>query len=306
LRAFAAAAGKLVEVAPLSARFIMRMVLRTLFGLLVTASAAFGQAKLPEGVTAHKDLAYGDHERQKLDLFVPQGDGPFPVALWVHGGGWQAGDKGGNPFMLLLAKGYAVASTNYRFSQQAPFPAQIYDVKGAVRYLRANAKKYNLNPDAIGVGGASAGGHLVALLGTAGNVKELEGDVGNKGVSSKVQCVVDIFGPTDLIKLAGATDAENPITKLLGGKVSEKKDLAIQANPITHIDKDCPPFLILHGDSDKLVLLNQSELLQEALMKAKIPSELIVVKGAGHDGKVASGENAVKIAAFFDKHLMKK
>ena len=283
----------------------MRLLLHTFFALFITVSVASAQAKLPEGVTVEKDLAYGDHEREKLDLYVPKGDGPFPLALWVHGGGWTGGSKEGNPFMHMLAKGYAVASTNYRFSQQAIFPAQIYDVKGAVRFLRANAKKYKLDPDHFGVGGASAGGHLVALLGTSGNVKELEGDVGNKGVSSRVQCVVDIFGPTDLAKLSPATDAKSPINKLLGGSTEEKKELAALANPITHIDKDCPPFLILHGDSDKLVLLSQSEMLQEALTKAKIPSELIVVKGAGHDGKVAGGENAVKIAAFFDKHLKK-
>jgi acetyl esterase/lipase len=285
----------------------MRLALRSLFAMLAVSGAAFGQAKVPEGLAvSEKNLAYGDHERQKLDLFVPKGDGPFPLVLWVHGGGWSAGSKDSNPLMLMLAKGYAVASTNYRLSQHAPFPAQINDCKAAVRYLRANAAKYKLDPDRFGVAGASAGGHLVALLGTAGNVKELEGDGGNAKVSSKVQCVVDVFGPTDLIKLAGATDAENPITKLMGGKMSEKKELATQANPITHIDKDCPPFLILHGDMDKLVLLNQSELLLEALQKAKIPAELVVVKGAGHDGKVMGGENAAKVAAFFDKHLMKK
>ncbi len=285
----------------------MRLVLRSLLSLLAVSTNAFGQAKVPEGLAvSEKNLTYGDHERQKLDLFVPKGDGPFPLVMWVHGGGWSAGSKDGNPLMLMLAKGYAVASTNYRLSQHAVFPAQINDCKAAVRYLRANAAKYKLNPDAFGVAGASAGGHLVALLGTAGSVKELEGDGGNAKVSSKVQCVVDVFGPTDLIKLAGATDANSPISKLLGGKVSEKTELATQANPITYIDKDCAPFLILHGDMDKLVLLSQSELILAALQKAKIPAELIVVKGAGHDGKVMGGENTAKVTAFFDKYLMKK
>jgi len=285
----------------------LRLTLHSLLVLLAASTTACSQTKLPEGTVAERNLAYGEHERQKLDLFIPKGDGPFPLVLWVHGGGWEIGSKENNPFMPMLAKGNAVASTNYRYSKQAVFPAQIHDCKAAVRFLRANATKYKLNPDAFGVAGASAGGHLVALLGTAGNVKELEGDGGNAKVSSKVHCVVDVFGPTDLIKLAGATDAESPITKLLGGKVSEKQELATLANPITHINKDCPPFLILHGDMDKLVLLSQSELLLGALQKAKIPAELIVVKGAGHDGvKVMGGENAAKVAAFFDKHLMKK
>ena len=306
--AFKTRMGILGEDSSASPEVPMRLALQSLLSLLAVSTTAFGQAKVPEGLAvSEKNLTYGDHERQKLDLFVPKGDGPFPLVMWVHGGGWSAGSKDGNPLMLMLAKGYAVASTNYRLSQHAVFPAQINDCKAAVRYLRANAKTYKLNADAFGVAGASAGGHLVALLGTAGSVKELEGKVGAYyEVSSKVQAVVDVFGPTDLIKLAGATDAESPITKLLGGKVSEKKELATQANPITHIEKDCAPFLILHGDMDKLVLLSQSELILAALQKAKIPAELIVVKGAGHDGKVMGGENTAKVTAFFDKYLMKK
>ncbi|WP_020472554.1 alpha/beta hydrolase [Zavarzinella formosa] len=262
--------------------------------------------KLPEGTSVNKDLAYGDHERQKLDLYVPQGDGPFPIALWVHGGGWEAGSKdSGNPLIGLLAKGYAVASTNYRLSQHAKFPAQIHDVKGAVKFLRSNAKKYHLDADRFGVAGASAGGHLVALLGTAGDVKELEGDVGPKGVSSKVSCVLDFFGPTDLEALTGGKPIA-PLVKLLGGTTEEKKDLAKQANPITFVAKTNPPFLIVHGDKDPLVPVSQSELLNDALKKAGVDTTLMVIPGAGHGNGVFTPELVLKYVEFFEKHLKPK
>jgi acetyl esterase/lipase len=281
---------------------------------LLSGALAHGQPKdapkgpkLPDGITAERDLAYGSHERQKLDVYMPKGDGPFPLVLWVHGGGWEGGSKdAGNPTMGLLQLGYVVASTNYRLSKHAPFPAQIYDVKGAVRYLRANAKKYKIDPDRIGVAGASAGGHLVALLGTSGDVKDLEGDIGNTNVSSRVQCVIDYFGPTDLLKLSPPQAKDNPVTRLLGGPTGEKKDLAEKADPIKYASKDDPPFLIVHGDKDPIVPLNQSELLQEALKKAGVDSTLKVIPGAGHGNGVFTPELVKEYVEFLDKHLKKK
>src|SRR5438067_9711157 len=152
--------------------------------------------QLPEGTKAHRDLAYGAHERQKLDLFLPPDvSGPLPLVLWVHGGGWENGRKEQNPALPFLAKGYAVAATNYRLSQHAVFPAQILDCKNAVRYLRAHAQEYGLDPDRFGVWGASAGGHLVALLGTTGENTFAEETGDTKKASSAVQAVVDWFGP---------------------------------------------------------------------------------------------------------------
>jgi acetyl esterase/lipase len=276
--------------------------------LLIAADLAAQQKgpKLPDGVTADRDVAYGTHERQKLDVYVPKGNGPFPLVLWVHGGGWEGGSKdSGGPAIGLLSRRYAVASTNYRLSRHAAFPAQIHDVKAAVRFLRANAKKYHLDPDRFGAAGASAGGHLVALLGTAGDVKELEGDVGNPSVSSRVQCVLDFFGPTDLRRLAPPKGKENPVTRLLGGPTDEKKDLADQGNPIRYASKDDPPFLIVHGDKDTVVPLSQSELLHEALNKAGVDSTLKVIPGAGHGDKVFTPELMKEYAEFFNKHLKK-
>ncbi len=270
----------------------------------------------PEGVKVDRDLEYGPHgERNRLDLYLPekQPDHPLPLVVWIHGGGWEAGNKD-NPLGLgLLKKGYALASINYRLSQMAKFPAQIEDCKAAVRYLRANAKKYNLDPDHIGVFGASAGGHLVALLGTTGEVKELDGDGLNKDASSRVQAVVDFFGPTDMLKMKEEADekpvfdadaAESPVGRLFGGPIQEHKELAEKANPIHYITKDAAPFLIMHGDKDNIVPLAQSRLLDDALKAAGVESTLVVVKGDGHGGPgFAAPENLQKILDFLDKHL---
>ena len=270
------------------------------------ASRAKGPA-VPPGTKVDTDLAYGDHDRQKLDLYRPKGDAPTPLVVWVHGGGWEAGSKsGGNPMLPLLARGYAVAAVNYRLSQHAPFPAQIEDVKAAVRFLRANAKAYDLDPDHFGAAGASAGGHLVALLGTSAGAKDLDGDGKYKDVSSAVQAVCDIFGPTDLVKLSPPGATNNPVTRLLGGTTGEKKALAARANPISFVDPKDPPFLILHGDKDTLVPVSQSELFRAALQKAGVANDLIVVPGAGHGPGVFTKETAAKIEGFFDKYLKAK
>lgn len=263
---------------------------------------------LPPGVQAHRDLEYvpGGHARNKLDLYLPaKADHPLPVIVWIHGGAWLGGSKERCPATWFTTRGFAAASINYRLSQHAVFPAQIEDCKAAIRWLRANAKKYNLDPNHIGVWGASAGGHLVALMGTTGDVKELEGKGGNLDRSSRVQCVVDWFGPTDFTKMGvGRGDANSPEGRLLGGAVQEHREEAAKANPITYVTKDDPPFLIMHGDEDKVVPINQSELLDEALRKAGVESTFIRVAGNGHGGPgFMNPENRKKIVDFFEKHL---
>src|SRR5262249_37667916 len=164
---------------------------------------------------------------------------------------------------------YAAASIGYRLSQHAKFPAQIEDCKAALRWLRANAKKYGLDPDRVGVWGASAGGHLVALLGTAADVKEWDGVGGNTDQSSRVQRVCDRFGPSDFMTIAGKSPrADSPVAELLGGPVAENKENAAKASPVTHVSKSSAPFLILHGDEDPTVPVAQSEELADALKKA--------------------------------------
>ena len=225
---------------------------------------------------------------------------------FTAGPGW-AGSKEGCPAVPLTAKGYAVASINYRLSQHAVFPAQIEDCKAAIRWLRANAAKYHLDPDHIGVWGASAGGHLVAMLGTTGDVKELEGNGGNLDQSSRVQCVVDWFGPSDLATMGGSHDNPgSPESRLIGGPVQENKEKARKASPLTYVGKDSAPFLIMHGDKDNTVPLGQSEVLAEALKKAGVEVKLVVVKGNGHGGPgFNSPENRRLIEDFFAKHLGK-
>ncbi|HEX4588894.1 MAG TPA: alpha/beta hydrolase [Gemmataceae bacterium] len=271
---------------------------------------------LPEGSKVEKNLAYGPHERNKLDIYLPPGDGPKPLLIWVHGGAWRAGSKdGGNPALRFLDKGYAVAAINYRLSQQALFPAQIEDCKAAVRWLRANAKKYNLDADHFGAWGASAGGHLVALLGTTGDAKDLDGDGGNRGTSSRVQAVCDWFGPTDFSKEAeqalpdsaiDRTKPDCPEALLVGGPLAEHPDRVKRANPITYIGKNCPPFLIVHGDKDNVVPVGQSRLLQDALKVAGVESTLLVIPGAGHGSGIGTPDQMRQIEAFFDRQLKVK
>lgn len=280
----------------------MRLSLVLLAAIAATAAA---QKKETPKIIGEKDIAYGTHERHKLDIDQPPGDGPFPLVLWVHGGAWEGGSKEGGARTFLVPAGYAVASMNYRLSKHAPYPAQIHDVKAAVRFLRANAKKYKIDPDRIGACGASAGGHLVALLGTANDEKDLEGDLGNPGVSSRVRCVLDFFGPTDLTKLSPPKAKANPVTRLIGGDLGDKKALAEQADPIRYATKDDAPFLIVHGDKDNVVPLNQSELLNDALKKAGVEVTLTVVKDAGHGNGIFTAPLMKEYVAFLDKHLKK-
>jgi acetyl esterase/lipase len=268
---------------------------------------------VPEGVKAERDLEYAQvgEIRLLLDLFRPESAGqPLPLVVWVHGGAWSGGDKAANPALSLSARGYAVASINYRLSGVARFPAQIEDCRAAIRWLRANAGKYNIDPKRVGVWGSSAGGHLVALLGTAGDVAKWDSAGGSADQSSRVQAVCDYYGPTDLLaeKIPGkGRGAESPVGRLLGGPVDEHKDEAAQANPINYVSPDDPPFLIFHGEQDDTVPIEQSELLEAALKKAGVESTFVRVKNAGHGFLPGSDpslpEIRERVVRFFDKHL---
>jgi acetyl esterase/lipase len=260
---------------------------------------------VPPGVQVLRDLEYvhGGHERNRLDLYLPEKTArPLSVILWVHGGGWVGGNKSNGPAFRFAAKGYAVASMNYRFSQHAIFPAQIHDCKAAVRWLRANANKYGLDAAHIGAWGSSAGGHLVALLGTTAGIQELEGPGGNEDQSSRVQAVVDWFGPTDFLTV-GAKDTR---TKLIGGDPQANKEKAAKASPITYVSKDAAPFLIMHGDQDKTVPITQSEMFAQALKQAGADATFVIVKGGKHGGALFTNAESLKqIEDFFRKHLTK-
>ena len=267
--------------------------------------------KDPEGVTVHRDIAYvtDGHERQKLDLYIPDEGKNLPLIIWIHGGAWLGGNKARYGPMEYLKSGYAGASLNYRLSQHAIFPAQIEDVKAAVRWLRANAKTYRIDPNRFAAWGSSAGGHLVAMLGTTGDISEFE--VGeNLGVSSRVQAVVDYFGPTDFLQMDAhrlpdglVHDApDSPESKLVGGPIQEHKNRVAKANPITYVSKDDSPFLIIHGDKDSLVPYHQSVLLNDALEAAGVPVTFYRVEGGGH-GWFRDPKVPELTRAFLEKHL---
>ena len=249
--------------------------------------AGLGQPQsIPESIKAELDIPYAGTEnpRQRLDLYVPKttkGDKPLPVVVFIHGGGWQAGDKRGGfgtVRPLVMTGEYAGVSVGYRLTGEAIWPAQIHDCKAAIRWLRANARKYNLDADRIGVTGNSAGGHLVAMLGTSGDVPELEGALGEHvKESSRVACVVDQYGPTDLLTMGGSHNNPNsPESRLVGGgAIQENQDAARKASPITYVSKNDPPFMLIHGTSDPVVPFNQSELLAAALKNVGIEALLL-------------------------------
>jgi acetyl esterase/lipase len=268
---------------------------------------------LPRGTAAYRDVAYvpDGHVRQTLDLYVPKSNNKVPLIIFIHGGGFSRGDKGDQNPSPFLADGYAFASLNYRLSPDAIFPAQIEDCKSAVRWLRTNASKYGLDPDRFGAWGTSAGGHLVAMLGTTGDTKVF--DVGeNLVVSSRVQAVADWFGPTDFLQMdahrlpdgMGHDAPGSPESRLIGGPIQRNKDKVARANPITYITAGGPPFLIAHGDADRLVPHHQSVLLEAALKMAGVPVTFYTVKGGGHGFRNATADEMRK--KFFAKYLKQK
>ena len=266
--------------------------------------AGWPQGQSPPGLRCLPDLEYarvGDKPLQ-LDLYLPEkSTGRLPVIVWIHGGGWMAGSRKNPPGMDLVRRGYALASVEYRLSQEAAFPAQIYDCKAAIRWLRAHAEQYGLDAEHFGAWGHSAGGHLVALLGTAGAVKDLEGDEGSPGFSSRLQAVSDWAGPIDFLADPAQAGPDSGPSRLIGGAVKDNPDKARRASPLTYVSAQSPPFLIVHGECDKLVPVDQARLLAAALTKAGVPVTLAIRPWTGHgisDPTVTWMQNA-----FFDRVL---
>jgi len=264
---------------------------------------------LPEGVTFHRDIEYARAGEKSLllDIYLPKTESHPPLVVWVHGGAWRKGSKdSGGRVRWMTEHGYALADINYRLSQEAVFPAQIHDCKAAIRWLRAHAERYGYDAARIGVASSSAGGHLAALLGTSGDVKELEGHLSSHiHQSSRVQAACDMWGPTDFLQMGGGhNEPDSPESQLIGGPIQQNKEKVAIANPITYVSKDDPPFLLLHGDKDGAVPIKQSELLKQALDKARVPVEFRVLRGAGHGGRgFPTSKMNEMILAFFDRHL---
>jgi acetyl esterase/lipase len=290
--------------------------------VLPKGAGAMGGGSFASVAPTYKDLAYAFvSNAQKLDLYLPAGEGPFPVVVMIHGGGFMMGDKSDGAGLAgvdqLLAAGYAVASINYRLSAEATYPAQINDAKAAVRFLRANAAQYKLNPQKFGAWGASAGGNLAALLGTTCGVKELEGaDLGNADQSSCVQAVVDWFGPIDFAKMdeqfAGTScpqthsAAGSPESNLVGGALASLPEVVKTTNPMNYIDASDAAFLIQHGSADCNIPPIQGKNLADAL-SAAIGADKVtytLIDGAGHGGaQFGTAENLKLVVSFLDKYL---
>ena len=277
---------------------------------------------IPEGTQVEGDIVYAHvGERELLlDLYLPvNAPRPLPVVVWVHGGGWSSGSKGNVDWALsLLSRGFAVVDVDYRLSGEAIFPAQIQDCKAAVRWIRANAETYGLSPERIGAWGSSAGGHLVALMGTAGG-KDTSSFVGefetedHGEYSSRVLAVCDWFGPTDFLRMndfPGHIDHDathSPESQLIGGPIQENEETVTKANPITHIKGRETAFLIVHGEKDQLVPYNQSELLYAALERAGALVVLHGVKDGDHGFGGSTEDNMEELldmtGDFFEKYL---
>ena len=269
------------------------------------------------------DIAYASiSPAQKLDIYLPdEGDGPFPVIISIHGGAFMFGDKADeqlNPMLKGLNHGYAIVSINYRMSGEAIFPANINDVKAAIRWVKANAAEYKFSPKRIALWGGSAGANLAALAGTSGDVKELEDmSMGNANQSSRVMAVVDWFGPTNFLLMdeqlketgngkPDKSEANSPLSKVLGQKITEIPEKVKMANPESYITSDDPPFLIQHGTKDPIVPTQQSinfaKKLETVLGKEKVT--LVLLEGSKHGGPAfQTPENLKLVVAFLDAFL---
>src|SRR6185503_5739455 len=280
----------------------MRIV--ALVALLCSGAVPAGEITFETGI----EFAKADGQSLQLNLARPKVQaGKSPAILCIHGGGFRAGKREGwdARCKLLAEEGYVAATATYRLAPKYPFPAAVEDVKAAVRWLRANADKYSIDPDRIGVVGDSAGGHLAQFLGVTGGVAQFEGDGGNPGVSSRVRCVVNYYGPSDLTKSYGkSVDAAEVLPLWLGGDATKEHRRHILASPLYWVTPSAAPTLLLQGTEDKYVNHEQAVWMHERLKAAEVEVELISLEGAGHGFKGADADRAWKAAlAFFEKHL---
>lgn len=276
--------------------------------------------EIPSSATTYTNVVYASTSNaQKMDIYLPAGEGPFPVVVFIHGGAFLMGDKSmeASNAAVLVGKGYAAVSINYRLSGEAKFPAQIQDCKAAIRFLRANATKYKLNPDKIASWGASAGGNLSALLGTSGGEAELEGaELGNSTFSSKVLASVDWFGPINFLTMDAeasalgfsitTNSASSPESSLMGAAIQTIPAQVAKANPTTYISADDAAFFIQVGDADRNIPYSQSENFYDALVPVlgATNASFELLAGAGHGGtQFTSSANMDKVVAFLDKYM---
>jgi acetyl esterase/lipase len=288
-------------------RIALRLAMLSCLATLQPAFAA-EPARQPEEITYAR---IGDHALA-LDLHMPAGAAQPPLVVYVHGGAWRAGNKDEYP-AFLVAQGFAVASIDFRASSEARFPADLHDIKAAVRFLRAKAKQYGYAGERIAISGASSGAHLAAMVATTGGMPELEGSVGEfPRESSTVQALVSWFGASNLDTILaqstpfGLSVRVPALQLLLGGVPKEVPALAKLASPVTHVSADDPPALLLHGKRDEQMPMQQTVELEAAYRRAGVPVEMILLEEAGHGGDAFyNGEPAARVLAFLRKNLLR-
>lgn len=270
--------------------------------VLLTAPLAVGQVAT--------DVVYGTVGDRDLlvDIYMPEGAEAPRLVVWIHGGAWRAGSKA-NPPMAFVDAGYALASVDFRNSPEAPFPAQIHDIKGAIRFLRSHAADYGYRTDRIAISGASSGAHLAVLTGVTNGHAELEGTVGGHlDSSSDVQAIVSYFAATNLQSILaqstpfGLNVREPALELLLGGKPDDVADLARLASPVAHVDANDPALLLFHGDQDPQMPINQAHELQGAYEAQGLDVHFDVVHGAAHGGGAFyEGSHLARMVEFMDR-----
>jgi acetyl esterase/lipase len=267
----------------------------------------------PTGTVIHDNVPYNNDAdpRHLLDLYLPaNAQGKVPLVIFVHGGGWISNDKYADMGYMkktiaeIVSSGFALASIDYRLATQAVFPALIQDCNRAASFLYDNANKYGLDRTRFAVMGFSAGGHLASLMGLAQNNNVASFYLPNTTKAFRFKAVVDFYGPSELTSLKSSEDPKSPEAVLIGAAPLARPDLAKVASPVTYVDKNDPPFLILHGEKDNIVPNQQSKLLHGWLQVVGVPSELIIVKDAPHFGAMYDVDDIRnRVIGFLKKHL---
>lgn len=284
--------------------------MRRLFAFLLFLATAHGaDLVVPNNVTFTRDIEFANPDNQHLQVNLAQpkdGNGPFPAVVCIHGGGFRAGKREGyDKLLLTLAQhGYVAITVTYRLAPAYQFPAAVHDCKAAVRWLRANAAKYHVNPARIGAMGGSAGGHLAQFLGVTAGVPQFEGE-GNLTQSSAVSCVVNFYGPSDFTKSYDkSVDAKEVLPLFLGGDLTTKRKEHIIASPLYWVTPNAAPTLCLHGTADQYVAIEQATWIVDKLKAATVEADLIPFEGELHGLKgVPTEKTDALMIAFFDKHL---
>lgn len=299
--------------------FVSQIILKVPHGFLVLWVSAMtflisAQGQSTQSTTMKQsDLIYakvGELEL-KLDLYLPKHASEKPLIVWVHGGAWRAGDKSRMPLKALVEDGFAVASIDYRLTPVARFPANVHDIKAAIRYLRANSESLHINAKTVVIAGASAGGHLAALVGVTNGHLALEGDLGNhQNVSSDVQAIVSFYGASNLTTILTQSTPHGlgvripALQLLLGSQPEDAVELAKLASPVFHVEKSDPPLLLIHGDQDPQMPINQSHELVGLFEKVGAAVQMKVIHGGAHGGAVFYDEERLQwVKSFLNQYL---